>query len=75
MLLPWVIGLFAVAAAQWLWFSVLLPRRSPRGATANRVIGVVLAVAAVIVAAGTSIVLVLIGDSGARAVWGSLIGG
>lgn len=74
MLLPWAIGLFAVAVLQWLWFSVLLPRRDAERAGASRAIGVVLGVLAAGVGAGTLVVLVLIGDSGARAVWGGLIG-
>ena len=73
MLLPWAIALFVVAAAQWAWFrfgEARMRRRSPGGAVAVR-IG--LAVASVVVAVGTLVVLVLIGDSGARAVWGGLL--
>jgi hypothetical protein len=74
MLVPWAIALFCVAAAQWAWFrfgDAWMRRRSPGAALAVR-IG--LAVASVVVAAGTLVVLVLIGDSGARAVWGGLLG-
>ncbi len=81
MLLPWVIGMFAVAAAQWAWFRwgaqsgaehasgapAAVPRRT-------RAITLALAALAVAVATGTTIVVVLIGDSGARAVWGGLLG-
>lgn len=70
MLLPWVIALFVVALAQWGWFRWGAGRaaRTPR-----RVVAVALAIAAVAVAAGTVVVIVLIGDSGARAVWGGLV--
>ena len=74
MLLPWVIALFVVAAAQWAWFrfgDARMRRGSPGGA---RAVGIGLAVASVVVAVGTLLVLVLIGDSGARAVWGGLLG-
>ncbi|MFE6967439.1 DUF2231 domain-containing protein [Agromyces sp. NPDC057679] len=72
MLLPWAIALFVVAAGQWAWFRFAderLRRTSPGAARATRV---ALAVASVVVAAGTMVLLVLIGDSGARAVWGGL---
>jgi len=74
MLLPWAIALFVVAAAQWAWFrfgEARMRRRSPGGAVAVR-IG--LAVASVVVGVGTMVMIVLIGDSGARAVWGGLLG-
>ena len=74
MLLPWAIALFIVAAAQWAWFrygDARVRRDSPTGARAV-VIG--LAVASVVVGIGTVVLLVLIGDSGARAVWGGLLG-
>jgi len=74
MLLPWAIALFIVAAAQWAWFrygDARVRRDSPTGARAV-VIG--LAVASVVVGIGTVVLLVLIGDSGSRAVWGGLLG-
>lgn len=72
MLLPWVIGMLAVAAAQWAWFrwgdrDQAAPAR--RGA---RAIPIVLAGLAIAVATGTTVMVVLIGDSGSRAVWGGL---
>lgn len=73
MLLPWAIALFVVAAAQWAWFRFGEPemrRRSPRGALA---VGIGLAVASLVVGVGTLLMIVLIGDSGARAVWGGLL--
>ena len=74
MLLPWVIGLFVVAAGQWAWFrwgDSPVDERSRRRATA---ITVLIGVLAVGISLGTMIVLVLIGDSGARAVWGPIMG-
>ncbi|MFC5790203.1 hypothetical protein EDM22_16435 [Agromyces tardus] len=74
LLLPWAIALFVVAAAQWAWYRYSderMRRRSPRAARAV-VIG--LAAASVVVGLGTLVLLVLIGDSGARAVWGGLLG-
>ncbi|RNE59380.1 hypothetical protein [Cryobacterium tepidiphilum] len=74
MLLPWVIGLFVVAVAEWLW-SHYGPgwgeRMRPRTRTAIRA---ALAVAAVVVAAGSVVMIVLIGDAGARAVWSGVVG-
>lgn len=81
MLLPWVIGMFVVAAAQWAWFRWGAPGEAERapGVPAavprrTRAVPLVLAVLAVGVATGTTIMVVLIGDSGARAVWGGLLG-
>ncbi len=73
MLLPWAIALFVVAAAQWTWFRW--------GVGGDRALGGALAAAArwllpaasVAVGVGILILLVLIGDSGARAVWGPLL--
>ncbi|WP_347344783.1 DUF2231 domain-containing protein [Microbacterium sp.] len=73
MLLPWAIALFVVSAAQWAWYRFGRPRVARRGG-GTRAVGVVLAVAATAVGAGTLITIVLIGDSGARAVWGGLVG-
>lgn len=74
MLLPWVIALFIVAVAEWLW-SHYGPawgeRMRPRTRTAIRA---ALAVVAGVVAAGCVILVVLIGDAGARAVWSGVVG-
>jgi hypothetical protein len=74
MLLPWVIALFLVAAAQWLWFR-WGERRYPaaRGGIATAA-PALLAAASIVVGFGTLILVVVIGDTGARAVWGSLLG-
>ena len=74
MLLPWAIGLFAVSTAQWVWYRFGRPRVAKRGG-GTRTIGAVLGVLAVGVGIGTLVMIVLIGDSGARAVWGSLFSG
>lgn len=72
MLLPWAIALFVVAAGQWAWFRFADDRARRSSPGAARAARVVLAVASVAVSAGTMVLLVLIGDSGARAVWGGL---
>lgn len=64
-LLPWVIGLLVVGIAEWVWFRWGATR--PGGAV--RVIGIVLAVIAVLVGVGALVDVVLIGEAGARAVW------
>lgn len=70
MLPPWAIGLFLVAAAQWAW-----SRFRPRAAEAEKrhadtVVSIVLAIVAVAVAVGSTVMVVLIGEAGARSVWG-----
>lgn len=71
-LLPWAVGLFVVAAGQWLWFR-LRERRAANGtrSTAPRVATAAIAVVAVVVAVATTVSVVQVGDSGARAVWSS----
>lgn len=74
MLLPWAVALFLVAAAQWVWFRWGVPRyRAARSSLATAA-PVVLAVASVVVGVGSLVLIVLIGDSGARAVWGGMLG-
>jgi hypothetical protein len=74
-LLPWVIGLFVLAALVWV-----LGRRfdlswRPAGTTGNGLravpvwITAVIAVVAIVVAAGSVVQLYRIGDSGAKADW------
>ena len=74
MLLPWAIALFVVAAGQWSWFRWGDARVRRRSTAAARAVVLGLAAASVVVGVGTVVVLVLIGDSGARAVWGGLVG-
>lgn len=74
-LLPWVIGLVVVAAAL-LWWNIR-DNRSRKAASASgaegdrspRWIPVTLLVLALVVAGGTTVQAVLIGHSGATAVW------
>ena len=60
----WAAALFVVTAAQWAYFQFARPKRW---------ITVVLAVLTVGVAVGTTIQVVLTGDSGAQAVWQGVI--
>lgn len=70
-LLGWVIPLFIVALIEWIftrWGERMLSARLTRTAVVG--IHLLIALAAVVVAVGTLIDVVLIGDAGARAVWG-----
>ena len=87
-LLPWAIGLFVVSAAVWLWTRTRArsggrvvgfsgrewaEKRMPRGGVIA--IDIVLKLLAVAVAVGIIIDVILIGDAGSRAVWGSVVSG
>lgn len=62
LLWPWVLAMFVIAALQWCWHRLGSgPRRATR---------IVLAVGAAIAGAGSTVMVVLIGEAGARAVWG-----
>lgn len=74
LLLPWAIALFVISAAQWAWFRYGDARVRRERAGVARAVVVGLAAASVVVGVGTVVMLVLIGDSGARAVWGGLLG-
>ncbi|NTW42229.1 MAG: hypothetical protein HGA44_20515 [Cellulomonadaceae bacterium] len=65
-LLPWVVLLVAVAAGLvwWHW-----DERGASSARAPRWVALVLAVAAVVAGAGTTVQAVLVGHSGATATW------
>lgn len=64
-MLPWSIAVFVVAVAVWLWH-----RFGQKAAPRLRMpVAVALAVAAVIVAAGSVVLVVQIGESGATAAW------
>ncbi|MBN9212860.1 MAG: hypothetical protein BGO45_16450 [Microbacterium sp. 71-36] len=69
----WAFFLIVVAVGQWAWFW-WRARRADRPIGGVRVITAVIAVVAIVVAVGTTIDLVLVGDSGARAVWSALGG-
>jgi uncharacterized membrane protein YfcA len=77
-LLPWAIGLFLVALAQWLWFRTPGFGARPAGdpavetGTAPRIrlaVGAVAAVLAVAVGVGSVVQIYRIGESGSKAVW------
>ena len=62
LLWPWTLAMFLVAAVQWCWYRFSEgPRRTAR---------VIIAVLAVVAGAGSTVMVVLIGEAGARAVWG-----
>lgn len=73
-LLPWVLALFLVTAAQWLWFHfVMAPDARFARVLAERgarlTITLVLAAAVALSAVGSTVAVVVIGESGTRAVW------
>lgn len=70
MLPPWAIALFVVAAAQWGWHRFRPTRAEGERRRSDAVITAVLAGAAVVAAIGSTVMVVLIGEAGARAVWG-----
>jgi hypothetical protein len=75
-LLPWSIALFAVALAEWAWWRFALgPAFAPRLTSGVRWGGtVVLWAGAAVIGVGFIVEILLIGDSGARAVWGGVLG-
>lgn len=62
MLWPWTLAMFLVAAVQWCWYRF--------GEAPRRTVRVIIAVLAVVAGAGSTVMVVLIGEAGARAVWG-----
>ncbi|MEV1130360.1 DUF2231 domain-containing protein [Agromyces sp. NPDC049794] len=72
--LPWAIGLFVVATGQWAWYRYGVARLRERSLAGARAVTIGLGVASVVVGVGAVVLLALIGDSGARAVWGGLLG-
>lgn len=73
-LLPWAVATFAVAVLQWVWFRFFdAPgaryRALVRGRAARLSITVTLAAAVSVLAVGSSVTVVQIGESGSRAVW------
>jgi len=73
-LLPWAIATFLVAVLQWFWFRfVSAPNarfgsRIP-GKTARLVVTIALAAAVAVLAVGSVVTVVQIGESGVRAIW------
>lgn len=73
MLLPWAIGLFIVCAAQWTWYRWGVARAGSSMSTSMRAVTVGVGVLAIAVAAGSVVMVVLIGESGSRAVWSGVV--
>lgn len=67
----WAFFLIVVAVGQWAWFW-WRARRADRPLAGARSLTAAIAVAAVVVSIGATVDLVLVGDSGARAVWSAL---
>lgn len=63
LLWPWTLGMFLIATLQWCWYRF--------GDGPGRSARVILAVLAVVSGAGSTVMVVLIGEAGARAVWGA----
>lgn len=64
-MLPWVIAMLVAAVAVWAWHRFATgPNRRVR-----LTVSIILAVAAIVIAAGSVLTIVQIGESGARAVW------
>jgi hypothetical protein len=74
-LLPWAIALFVVAVVEWVWYRFVHPMANRMPRAARIASAALIAVAAVVIGVGSIIDVVLIGDAGARAVWGGLFGG
>ncbi len=74
-LLPWVVGLFVVGLAEWLWFGLVPVTKWGKEMSSRRrkVVRWVLTVLALFFAIGATYDIILIGDSGARAVWGGVL--
>ena len=72
-MLPWVIGVFVVAIAQWLWFRYGTTQadgmRRKLGTAGSRIAGAVAVVLVLILCGGTVFKVVQIGEAGSRAVW------
>lgn len=72
-LLPWVVGVFLVALAQWLWFRYGTTQaegmRRRMGTAGSRIAGAVAVVLVVAICGGAVATLAQIGEAGSRAVW------
>lgn len=68
-LLPWMIVLVVMAAALHAWYWGQSRRETSKPATSRAWVPVVLSALAVVAALGTSLQVVLIGHSGAKAAW------
>lgn len=68
MLLPWAIALFLATAGQWAWYRWGEAHAGTRSRA--RFITIAIGIVAVLIAVGALVMVVLIGESGSRAVWG-----
>ena len=73
-LLPWAVATFLVAAIQWFWFRFVTAPDAKfasrvSGRSARIVITLVLAAAVAVLAVGSVLTVVQIGESGVRAIW------
>jgi hypothetical protein len=67
-ILPWALALSVLSVGVWLWGRHVDAQDGARS-TRDRWIGIVGAILAVVVAAGTLVAVVRAGDSGAQATW------
>lgn len=67
--LAWVIALFVVAVALWAWHRFGEKALGEKAKRLRMPVAIILALAAIIVAAGTVVTIVQVGESGAAAVW------
>lgn len=70
MLPPWTAAMFVVAAVQRAWYRSRKAPSGPERSRTERIASIVFALLAVIAATGSTVMVVLIGESGARSVWG-----
>ena len=73
-LLPWAVATFLVAALRWFWFRFVNAPDAKfasriRGPIARRIVTIALAAAVLVLAVGSVVTVVQIGESGSRAVW------
>ena len=73
-LLPWAIALFVITLAVWLWTRYFnKPAAARLGRAGSLAVDIVLKAAAVVIGVGIIVDVVLIGEAGARAVWGGTV--
>ena len=72
-LLPWTVGVFLVALAQWLWFRYGATEaggmRRRMGTVGSRIAGIVAVVLALVICGGAVATVAAVGEAGSRAVW------
>ncbi|NHN56682.1 hypothetical protein G9U51_12910 [Calidifontibacter sp. DB0510] len=68
-LLPWALGLSVVAIALWVWFRFDPLADRP---TMHRAVSITLRMAALALAVGVVVMVIRVGDAGARATWSGI---